>query len=667
MQREDFTLNNINNNISECLKNNDLNFCKMLVQAYEEDLSVTAKYAPPETWVSLGKTPSKSEKEFYYGVSPLLDGPELIRIISKLDLLTPDALDKYIDSHGEWFMAHAEQKEILPALSRYIVVVMASHFGIQIKTDGGKYVEFLKFLTENCGYPHEAIKTMMSYDEKTEILTVYGCPTVEILEYLDKFSYSEAEVINKNHSLGKVEKIHAWLMAEKSPSNTETKDIREIYSNYTKLVKGRVFYSGVLVKPTFFEIVDRPNENNKIQSVCIHFERSSYGTVCALDNNLTEHPLLQKVKSEIVQMLQKDDAEKIKLQEQIASIESNSSLSDSDVSKNLITAVNQYLSACTNVNQIGISANIITSDNLMLLGQRSSGNIDEGKLYPGVNGNAEVADGNVSFYSTSVYEDYPTIHLNNDRIDFFGEIGRETYGELKLDLSKQEWICYGIAISGNIPSEQPESVEYRENFRRLHFNLIFEHTTEKSFQELTKLSLKAAEAFETKRFLGIDAKCEVNRRTYIIKTVKNSIVSVVNQKDFIEAVIALIIFLPRAARVISASSSLGTLYSSIFEQGWTEIVAIFLALAIVIITIFRISRAVFRYSRKRKNARSIRVYKEMSYENVNNQVEKALLKPKKLQKNANDRLYSLHPAAYACLRAYVDNLVYDTFFPKDRR
>ena len=677
MQKKDFSLKNINSEICERIKTHDLDFCKMLVHATEEDLSVTAKYDPPKSYYSLSEGEVSCQDGFYYGVSPCLDKQEIVRCVSNLELLSEKKTKEYISSHAEWFMAHSNQKDYLAALARYIVVCMASHFGIRIKMSPQKHIELIDYLTKECKYSINNLKVLLSFSEeekrplrpKDSVLTIKGCPTEEIIRFLDKYRYrflcGDNAIPLVDMKTGKqYETLEAWELIDADDAIKGSKNIKEVYSEHVDLIEGRVFYSGVLLKPTELEIISGTKENNKIRSLCIHFERSTYGTVCALDRNLTDHPVLQDVKSTIVSILQKDDQTKRKLNKDISIIEGEE-LEDSDVSVRLISAVNEYLKNCVNVNQIGVSANIITGDGLLLLGQRSQANIDAGKLYPSVNGNAEVADSQVSFYSLSVYEDYPTIHLDSDRIDFFGEIGREAYGELKLYLPKQEWICYGIVICGNMPRAETVPSGYYEPFRRMHFNLIFEHHTEKTFLEIEKLSKQATEAFETKRYLGVSIKCEENKLSRIGKSIINGIIGIVSQKEFIEAAVALVLFLMAITRTISGESiQISTLFQRLKELSLTNVLTLFLALLVVIITVPRFLRAIIQFIQRRKNNRFITVFHKDSYEDVNKRMDSILRIHKYKRKK---ELYDFHPATYACLRSFVDNLLNDTFSPKDRR
>ena len=52
--KEDFSLYNINKDIDDKISNqgkNDLDFCRMIVNALDENLSVTAEYDSPESFI----------------------------------------------------------------------------------------------------------------------------------------------------------------------------------------------------------------------------------------------------------------------------------------------------------------------------------------------------------------------------------------------------------------------------------------------------------------------------------------------------------------------------------------------------------------------------------------------------------------------------------------
>lgn len=665
LKKDVLNLKNINQDIENRLRGTELDFCKMLIQTSGEDLSFIAKYAPPESSVSLAESSQTDLNDFYYGVSPCLDSKELIRCISEWELRTADMLHAYIKKNGKWFMVHTDQKDYLPSLASYIMVCMASHFGIRIAMDPQAYQAFVGYLKNDCGYSDQAIQTMISYSEHERgnikpsrpVLTIHGCPTDKVISYLEAFRYEymqeeDAIPLFNQATKKKAGTIRACIMMERDSASERAITIKEVYSDHVDLIEGNVFYSGVLLKPRRLEVIRDTKENQNIASICIYFERSTYGTVCALDRNLTEHPLLcGEIRSGIIGMLQADDCAKIALKAELEQIQ-RSDFRDSESTDRMLKAVNSYLENTFNVNQIGVSANIVSCEDLLLLALRGSENIDSGKLYPCVNGNAEVADRNVSFYNQSVFEDYPTIRLDGGRMDFIGEIGREAYGELHMDLPKQEWECCALTISGTMPDEASSRNEYTEVYRRMHFNLIFEHRLTHTMQQIEQESKKAAEAFEIKSFLGLKIICEKNRLIHYLKAIGNGIVRIVNNKDSIEAVIAIILFL-------QMSSAINRLY---FGLMWKDAVVLLLSFLIIGIACKRMISGLIQYYRMRRKTRHICIYENMSYEDINKRISSALRGP-----YGSGKSYTFHPAAYACLRTYIDRRVREAFYPKNRR
>lgn len=91
-----------------------------------------------------------------------------------------------------------------------------------------------------------------------------------------------------------------------------------------------------------------------------------------------------------------------------------------------INKINEYLANSMNTHTIAVSANIKTSDQLLIIGKRSATAIDAGEYYCSVNGQSEFQDANVSFYKTSVFEDLPSMDYQSEcRIDLTNEIQRE--------------------------------------------------------------------------------------------------------------------------------------------------------------------------------------------------------------------------------------------------
>lgn len=666
MNETDFTIQKFNGEVKPTASNqlfgNDLNFGKALVQSFQEKLSVTAQYDPPEHYCALsGKLEPEdrsltSGDDFYYGVSPLLDSRELIRCVSGQSISSEDELEEYIWLHHNFFMLHSGQEKYLLPLAKYIVVSMASHFGIRIRMDEKQY----KALYEQLKNPsskgqddsskeplsQESLDTLFSYDKEDRILTVYGCLPAAVSKKLRESCYLPEE-ITKNKK-----KQRVWVPSD----NNDAKSIDMIYQSGVELVKGRVFYSGVLLKPMEIEILERRNENNNICSVCFHFERSTFGTVCALDNNLTEHPLLKESKNLIVEFLNEDDNAKRKLSEAINNPKCTSS-------EQLIDAVNAYLSKSGNVNQIGISANVISSDGFLLLGLRNHETIDSGMIYPGVNGNAEVSDKNVSFYKTSVYEDCPSIRLDDHRTDFFGEIGREAYAEISQELPVQEWLCYGITLSGNVPAGECSgpTANYTEKSRRMHFNILMENTADKTFEEIEKDSCTSTEAFETNRLIGLKVRCEKNPVSYFFRMVGETVAKILTKKDVIEAFLAVAVFLTIVERFLkrplSAENGLLTAVFRSYRQdnGTAGILSLLLSTVVVVYNVVLAIKALIKFCRVHNRNKRIVFFKSMDYSGIPRKLSKAFPKNK------------FHPAAYLSLLTYCSNEIYKSFFKKDNR
>ena len=678
MKRSDIALANLNDDVREQIAGGRLGFCKVLAWAFAEKLSVVAQYDPPSEYLTLAGSSDKhlllscDVDDYYYGVSPCLDAKELVRLVSSYGLQTMQNLHDYIRKNGKWFSVHRDQFKFLEPLAAYIVVCMASHFGIRMKIRDDYYGQ-LRAQLQADGYSGDGIDAFMSAGDSVagyRCVKIKGCPTDVLLKCLKQYSYVKVDVAARERGDGSGSDGTVWEMTK----SNEGVSIDEVY-RHVELIEGRVFYSGVLLKPTKLEFIDGPHENDKVISLRIHFERSTYGTVCALDRNLTAHPVFSAdLRRSIIEMLQQDDRQKdalrVKLDEAEKTLDKadygTPEHNDQNASRRMIGVVNDYLGKSLNVNQIGVSANVVTREGALLLGRRSDLNIDAGTLYPGVNGNAEVADRNVSFYGQSVYEDYPTIRIDDDRIDFFGEIGREAYAEMKLGLSKQEWNCRGVMLSGNMPDAGAHgnngntaagALVYAEPLRRLHFNLLFEHDTSKTFHEIETSSIMASEAFETNCYSGVRVECAKNRIAYCCGWLCKRVRDIVTHKDFIEAVVAMVVF---SVSISAASSKQSAGLIDTLVELLTGVVTLSLSCLIVIYTVVRMTTALYGYVRDFRKVHRVRIYSDMSYDDVNKRIKKAM-------NSKGKGVPSFHPVAYASLRMFVDNKICASFFPEDRR
>ena len=613
MDCKDLCIDNENNDIKQGIAENDLSFGSFIVTSPENKLSVTAKYVDEDsrTYVTLDKDFSiKKVDEHvkkYYGISPLFDYEMITEAISGFKLTNPEALDKYISEHSDLFMMHEDQSAYLLDFARYIVTSVVSIFSVKLQLSLAE-AEAVMELDDFC-------KETADWDMKNKILTIHGCPTDAVLEVLSPLHFTKG-------------KKHVWIS---DPAGDKTlKDIYSETENIT-LTNGKVFYSGTLIKPTHLSHPHTRYEDNGVSSVIIEFEKTTYATVFALDNNFTRHPLLKKCKKAIVSLLQQDDKEKSILIDRLET----SGISDQD----RFAAVNEYLGKCFNPNQIGVSGNIVTSDNVLLFTHRGADTIDCGSIYPGVNGNAEIADENVSFYKKSMYEDYPTIYLEKYRMDFLGEINRETYAELNLDLKEEDWSCCGVFISGTRPPEATGDEEYGAKRRRLHFNILFEQNIEKSFWEIDQKRQHATEKFESDSLMGLKIRCHNNPVTAFFSQLLSAFRKISQLSDTWESVLLLLMF---------GLALFGQQTSS--DPRWYTVITIVLAVIIVVATIFDAVEAITKFYHLLKRSKKLFFYKNMTLQEKN----------KKISSIMNN--YSYHPITYAALELFVDNQMREKLF-----
>lgn len=668
MGENNYTIEKLNAGCRKVLDGQDLDFGMAIVQSYKHDLSVCAKYQAPKEYCvlinnneqlkpvnigSLSLTEREDRGEFYYGVSPKLDSKTLLDLFSHRIITSRQDLDNFVLRNCELFALHENQKDYLPYVAKYIVVSMANHFGLRLGFNESQANGLMGELEKKL-YSHEAIRTILKYDKQNQCLIVYGFPTEEVLSVLGKYKYSRR--FSKRDVKKKTDSLEVW-----DPEADGVLSIEQLYKEHTAVVRGKVFYSGVLLKPINVDHLNSNHENDKIRSICFTFEKTTYGTVCAFDNNLTEHPLLGSTcRNKMISFFAEDDHKKRELILNLKKCETMSS----NLEKDMLLQVSDYLRECNNVNQICVSGNIVTADGYVILGRRSAGSIDNKSIYPGVNGNAEVADGDVAFYNESVYEDYPTIRTDGHRIDFFGEVGRETYGELHQNLSEQEWIAYGVTLSGNkpiAPEDDPDGSEtYNQRFRRMHFNIILEHPCDKSFNVIEKESVLAAEAFETKSYLGVKVLCEKNHWTLVKNSIVRGLRSVITHKEVLDSVIAIALFL-LAYTPYAAEDSL-----SLPPSNWIDfckLLSLVLAGGLVAYELIKVGIAVFRFFKTKKYRKTIRVYKKMGMEDIHSKIQDVL----SIRENGKKTCPIFHPASYLSLCMYIANKASDTFYPTDRR
>lgn len=600
MLLSDFSIGRFNHTCQEDVSKQDINFCKTIILSYRK-ISVTVKYCPDYMHSdyavldpNLKPVLCSDFTSYYYGASPRIDNALIIKALSDLRFSTIESLEKFISEHCSDFMLHRDQAEYLPDVAKLILLTVASKYGITFKL-----CDELSLLINAA----DRFPDIVAVNQKERTINLHGCPTIELIDLLKPLRFMRID--------GKWEPNRTGL------------SLTEIYADASniQLLVGKVFYSGVLLKALNVVKQGGHYENDDIRNYQIMYERSTFATVCAFDDNRTLHPLLAQSKEKLIELFLKDDACKYRL---IHSI-SNEAIDEEEI----LLHVNEYIRTSFNVNQIGVSSSVKTSDNKIFFGLRGSNNIDSGALYPGVNGNAEVYDENVSFYNNSVYEDLPSIHIHDRRSDLLGEISREAYAELRLTTKRESWECYGAIISGTMPTDT-----YSCGSRRCHFNILFENEVEETMAEIKERKLKASESFENLNFAAIKILFHKDKLHGFFSGVFGLIQKVLSSKDFVESLLLLIIAFVSVRSIAFSLDDLSTLLSVIFAS------------LILLSNLTQIIRFLHNSHRNAKTTRTMRIYANMSYPELCSKVSEAM-----------NRKY--HPAAYVSLKMYVENMIYN--------
>lgn len=605
-----------NNKLEENIKNRELNFCRFILPEVEGKVSVVASYLPchgKKSYVVLNKNLETVEcldfKNYYYGASPIIDNSIIIEAIASLAIKDKDELLQFISKYASEFMLHDNQSSFLLSMARYFVISIAYNYGIELVMQDKE----MRYFLQNSDMAYPFIK------RSGNNLKIMGCPTKQVLSVLEEYSY-------------KPEKGDVWQCSRFD--GEETKNIYEVYKTpgSVKLLNGEVFYSGVMLRALGIEEMSNSFANKNVTSLNIMFERSTYGTVFSLDNNFVEHPLLADCKKKIIEFLHFDDSCIINnLSKDIP--DSN----PKEYRKLLLQNVNNYLKCSYNVNQVGVSGNIITRDNILITGLRALASIDSKKLYPSINGNAELIDKKVEFYNKSATEDYPSIGIDDLRKDFNGELSREAYAELKLSLKNHEWHCYGITISGMMP--QKAILSSKENYlrarRRLHLNIISEQKSEMLFADIINTQKDSIENYENLDLRGIKINYYTNITQILSGLIKGGIKFLKSSKEIITSLITLLLF-----------------KVTIFDTNWFSLskinsfISAIVALLVLGTTLLNIFSAIKSCYIKRKRITSFSIYKLRFTTDKIDWILKKFFK-----------YYDFHPATYAAIRCRIESML----------
>lgn len=596
MKVNDFSVSRFNDTMQEDVSKQELNFCKAIILSNQK-ISLTLTHSPEHLfsrYAVLNRDLSVGYKEdfsdYYYGVSPKIDSFSIIDAISSLSFCSLEGLDSYLCDHCLEFMLHEDQAEYLIDLSRLILITMASKYGVELKL----CPELHFLVAENSAY-----SAVTSQNRKEGTVLIHGCPCLDLIERLNECRFE-----NQNG---------VWQISDRGIP------FSEIYADKSniKLLVGKVFYSGVLLRPLEIKKQKYNFENNGITNYQILYERSSFAAVCAMDDYAVDHPLLKESRPNLEKFFRYDDDCKLRLSENLSAKQ----IGDEQI----LAHINEYIKCSYNVNQIGVSSNIKTSKNEILFGLRASKNIDDGALYPSVNGNAEVYDEGVQFYKNSVYEDLPTVYIDQKRSDLQGEIAREAYGEINMLSTKESWSCHGMILSGNLP----ESGRIR---RRCHFNVLFENEIDESLEEIKGRYRKATESFENKNFAAIVIRYYKTRLHSFFGGLIDFLQRILESKDFAESVLLLCVAFISIRSITFSLENISSLISLVFAG------------LILLTTVLKVVQHTVRALKNVKNVKKIRIYGSMSYSSLCHKISKAMK-------------MKYHPAAYASLKMHIENLV----------
>ena len=624
-------LKKLNNLVEQRIYAKNLNFCKLLRPRKNGKISIVGQYTPcyGGTYVKLKKediTRTETSNDFskyYYGISPRIDGSLLVKAISSLSLCDEMGLTAFIAEHCDDFMLHEKDKKYLLSMAKYFLLSVCSNYGIKIFFDNRADLEYVYNAFPNAN-------EVLFHRGTNNYLSICGCPTRDIISFFSAYKFVK---IQEGED-------YIWKCAKNADGNNETYSIEKIYEDKENicLVKSDVFYSGVLFRTLQIKQDLRICSNKDILPLIIEFERSTYGTVYSLDNNFLAHPLLQdKDRENIISFFLSDDMAKKQLHDNIQNISC-----EDDYNQLLLQYVNNYLQNSRNVNQICVAGNLITKDGYLINCLRNYNSIDGGQLYPSINGNAELADKSVEFYQKSVYEDYPSIELQDKRIDFNGELSREAFAELDIRLPEENWDCYGIALLGSMPDRVLNLDEAKSNYfshRRMHFSLIMEQACEYNFAEIRKRQSIATEKYENKEIYGYKIS-QYNRISgYLLESLKKIISQIAKMKNVILSVFTVLLFLLAVDSYFESSNSVLAWVSQ-----WNKLLSIIFALAVIIITLWDLYLQLNRHIKIKKYKAKIKVIRKSHAKRE----EKFLCKVDKLFKNRK-----IYPITYLLTFCYI--------------
>lgn len=515
--------NDLNKLFNKKVKNySGVNFISLInKRSFNEDKKVSfiAKYQKEEKYYTIkGEKKNNESDDFYYGLNPSFNFDKIADCYYDDTFYNKIALDKFIDNNSDYFMLdYKENKEIIKSLFAKTIIKMSLHYGYNIKIEDDKdFIDEIEDKIDTIKKEHKEFAHYIDFDGENKMVYLKGRPDPKLFVLFD-YSYE----FNTSIIL-------------KRKNNNSLNDLYNKISNGPKigLVGSNEYYSGVITRLRKI-IDDEELYNSKTDSFTLVLSRTTYATIDSFTNNqILRLPILNEYK-ELINIFNKREYE---LEKEL--------LDNFDKNYNdNVAIINDYLEKSHGPFNIAISSNIILDDGYLLFGLRSDNSIDSGEIYCSVNGQTEFADKNVDFYFKSSYADYPTLSINNDRIDFKGEISRECNAELNLPEFENDYKYFGISILGldrrlNAKDDYL-NIEYENS--RMHFNILASHKSKLTFKEIESKTKDAVEAFENKEFYGFNLRLYENKWTKVKSALASGFKWVFSHKTFVLNIITILL------------------------------------------------------------------------------------------------------------------------------
>jgi hypothetical protein len=580
-----------------------VNFIAKVINKKSSKLSITINNYHEIFIDANGNEINPRKSDVYYGLNPKVSSSFIIDLIKKGIFHKEESFQKFLNKYPTYFLMHQKDGCYTYPLYAKTLLRAASHYGFilelsvdqKIKDD---LINIIKLHDEE-----------LAINEDTNHLIIKGHCTDAALNHMNNLGLKFDKATHKL-TLNGTMTIHDALM----------------YHLDIKLLDSHVHYSGVLPRLRKISCSKKDFSNIDVDQYIMHVERTTFFTVDALDSYSSDkHPYMNKYIDVLDKFYKAEDSLINDLHTQLSSGEDS------------VGAVNDYLIASKNTHIIGVTANLVTSDNHLIIAQRSEKSIDKYQLYPSVNGQSEFYNYNVDFYNLSVHEDMPTLIWDSHvRKDFLSELDRETYAELYIKKFEHEWNFIGVSVLGIRDQSK------RSTSRRLHFNVLAENRTVDNLLEITKHLENAAEKFESRKYFAVKVNTYNNLMSYSIQKLWQFVKISYKSKGIIAFVLSLILFFLNLS-VLKTNTSLSKI---------NTLTNLFFSLIVAIVSVVDMIKLTKDYKKTKKIKKKIDLIHASNIGNdFNNLVQITLSKLKKF-----DHQVRFHPMSYLMYYEYYKQI-----------